>query len=182
MLDKIELVRTKGVLYDTLFLPENMPHEISNMFVIPLGCYAGGKIKEREHTNMQISGCLPCPEQFGVRGIKCGFYQGGERIDPVWGTLTLQIGLRKIKTFPLSEIWHPSCRSLTYHERHRYVEGFLELEDKDNPIVATIGTMEYFTCILELPKKPDIPTDFLAVIFGDHFVSETSIPPFTDHY
>jgi hypothetical protein len=74
----------------------------------------------------------------------------------------------------------PSCRSLTYHERHRYAEGFLELEDKNNPIVATIQTMQYFTCILQLPEKPDIPTDFLAVIFGDHFVPETSLPPFTD--
>jgi hypothetical protein len=164
------LVRVKDHLYDTLFLPENMPHEISNMFVIPVGCYAGRKIKELEHTNMQMCGCLPAPEEFGVREIQCAFYQGGEWIAPFPGRLKLQVGLRIELSFPTSNIHNPHARSLTHVPPHPYGKGFLELEDRERPILSRLRTMEYFTCILELERKPDIPTDFLAVLIGDHFI------------
>jgi hypothetical protein len=173
----LPLVRVKDCLYDTLFLPENMPHEISHMFVIPQGCYAGRKMKAVEHTNMQMCGCLPAPEEFGVREIRCAFYRGGEWIDPLPDTLKLQRGLQIIRTRPTIPptaeelVKSRDLRSLTYFQRQPYAKGFLELADQKTPIFVTLRTQEYFTCILELERKPDILTEFLAVLIGDHFIS-----------
>jgi hypothetical protein len=154
-----------------------MPHEISHMFVIPLGCYAGRKIKELEHTNMQMCGCLPSPEEFGVREVRCAFYQAGEWIEPLPGTLKLQRGLQicgewpTIPTEAKDLVDSRSLRSLKYVHPAPYAKGFLELAEQKTPIFVKLRTQEYFTCILELKRKPDIPTEFLAVLIGDHFIS-----------
>ena len=163
------LIRLKYNLYDTLFLPENMPGDKAHLFTIPMGCYAGRKIKELEHTNMQMCGCLPAPEEFGVREIQCAFYQGGEFIDAFPGSLKLQQRLDVVLNLPTRNIQNPHLRSLTHVARHPYAKDFLELADTETPILTKLRTMEYFTCILELERKPDIPTEFLAVLIGDLF-------------
>jgi hypothetical protein len=176
------LTLVQDVLYDTAFLPENLGSgNRVQMFSIPIFSYAGRKIKEYEHTNMQMCGCLPSPEEFGIREIRCAFYQGGEWIEPFPGTLKLQQRLQVVHEQPtipidaedLVESRH--LRSLTHFQRHPYAKGFLELADKKTPIITQLRTQEYFTCILELDRKPDIPTEFLVVLMGDHFIYDASL-------
>ena len=173
-----ELTRTRDVLYDTLFLPENMPHDTAYMFVIPLGAYAGRKIKELEHTNMLMPGCLPAPEEFAIREMQCAFYQGGEWIEPLLGTVRLQQRLDTVREWPCipesakALVESQSLKSLIHMRRHLYGEGFLELADQKTPIITTLRTMEYFSCVLTLEHKPDIPTEFLVALAGDHFIFE----------
>lgn len=173
-----ELTRTRDVLYDTLFLPENMPQNTAHMFTIPMGCYAGRKIKQLEHTNMQMTGCLPAPEEFSVREMQCAFYQCGEWIDPLPGTLLLHQRLETVREWPCipesarALVESQSLKSLIHAPRHLYGEGFLELADRETPIITTLRTQEYFSCVLTLERKPDIPTDFLVALVGDHFIFE----------
>jgi hypothetical protein len=68
MIPRMETITLKTVrdcLYDTLFLPENMPHEKAYLFVNPVGQYAGRKIKGPDHTNI-LKGDHLIPENVSI--------------------------------------------------------------------------------------------------------------------
>jgi hypothetical protein len=167
----------KDHLYDTLFLPENMPNDKAYLFASPVGQYAGRKIKMFDHTNMVMGGMLPAPETFSIREVKCAFYQGGEYLDPLPGVLHLQVGIDRIASFSLSEIADAACSSLKCVRPHDYPEGFREFEDQHRPVIAEIDQQRYFACILEMQTKPEIPTEFIVVLVGDHCVPVREMKP-----
>ncbi len=167
---EIKTVVLHDHLYDTLFLPENMPANRAHLFVIPVGQYAGRKIKMFEHTNMFIPGSLPMPESFALREIRCAFYQNGEYIEPPMGALHLDLLGRRVTSFPLSAITSDTCRSLTCVRPQPYGEGFKELADKQTPVIAKLEAQYYFSCILELDEHSDTKMEFLTVLIGDHEV------------
>ena|SRR5579863_922265 len=160
----------KDHLYDTVFLPENMPNDKAYLFAIPVGHYAGHKIKTFEHTNMLVCGMLPAPESFHLREVKCAFYQAGEYLQPLPGFLHLERCGQRLHTWPLSEIADEDCKSLTCVRQCDYSEDFREYEDKHHPVIKSFEQHEHFGFVLELPEKPEIPTEFLVVLGGDHIV------------
>lgn len=155
-------------LYDTLFLPENMPQNRAHLFAIPVGQYAGRKIKTFEHTNMVMPGCLPMPESFGIRQVKCAFYSNGEYIEPRPGVLHLESCGSRVQTFNLSEISSDSCKSIICLRPVPYAKGFKELADKATPIFKKLEAQYYFSCILEMDSASNDKLEFLAVLLGDH--------------
>jgi len=77
----LELVRS--VVFDTLFVPENIVRGKSTLFVIPFGQYAGRTIKTLDHTSMLQCGMLDSPKKFLIRKLRIGFYDSAERFIPV---------------------------------------------------------------------------------------------------
>lgn len=172
MPDPLQLVRLKDCLYDTAFLPENLGSgSLVRMFQIPMGCYAGRKIKELEHTNMVMQGCLPAPEEFGIYDIRCGFYQGGEYLDPLPGKIELQQRLLTVARFPLAEIAAPGVRSLTHMRPHKPPAW-----ENPNAVLTQLHAMEYFAVIVNLERKPDIPTELVVALVGDHYIFPEDVP------
>ncbi len=57
-------------LFDTVFLPENIGANLTYLFVIPIGNYAGRRLKQPSDTNMVCSGMLPAPEKFLIRSFR----------------------------------------------------------------------------------------------------------------
>lgn len=167
----------KDHIYDTLFLPENMPDHIAYLFIIPLGQYAGRKIKMHDHTNMVLGGCLPAPERFSLREIKCAFYQGGEFIEPFPGKIYVEKRMERVLACDVSGLIDTQCKSLLCQRPHEYPEGFRQIEDDRHPIICTFEQLEYFSVFIELERKPDIPTEFVVVLAGDHYVPVMEMNP-----
>jgi len=163
----------KGRIYDTLFLPENMPKNRAYMFAIPLGQYAGRRVKTWEHTNMFHPGSMAAPESFAIREVKCAFYQGGEFVNSdsglYLGKLELWVppDLIELVFDPIKLLASDDCKSLIAAPTGPYGEGFLELEDRVRPIIFTLETQHAFSVVLNLSEKPEVPTEFIAVLCGD---------------
>lgn len=157
----------KDKLYDTLFLPENMPKLQAYAFALPLGQYAGRKMKTWEHTNLLCSGAMDAPRSFAIREVKCAFFQGGEYMHPFPGALSLFISGNLVRSWKLESISAEDCRSVICSPAGPYAEGFLELENRERPIITELESQVYFNFQLDLERKPDIPTEFVVVLVGD---------------
>jgi hypothetical protein len=166
----------KGRIYDTLFLPDNMPNDKGYLFLLPLGQYAGRKIKQIEHTNMLQPGMI-FPESFSIRQLKCAFYQGGEFVsadsDLYEGDLQLMTVPDHLETrfTPLSMYAAADCRSVIATPPSPYTNGWRDYEDKHHPVIMFLETHRAFHILLTLKNKPDVPTEFVCVLCGDHQVA-----------
>jgi len=161
----VEILKSK--LYDTLFLPENLVKGKGHLFAVPIGQYAGRKIKSWEHTNLLCAGAMDAPRSFVMRQVRCAFYQGGEFISPMAGVLRFQQLGKSAKAFNLESITSEGCKSYICEPDWIPSRDYLKREDEDHPCICELKSQEWFGFELELERDPDIPTEFVLVLLGD---------------
>lgn len=171
----LEILRDR--LYDTLFLPENMPNDKGYLFLNPLGQYAGRRIKQIEHTNMLQAGMMSSPEFFLIRKVKVAFYQGGEFVSPGSDLYDGDLQLitspdhLEIRFTPLSGYASEDCRSVIATPPSKYGDGWLKYEHEHNPVIFQLETQRAFYFLLTLKNKPEVPTEFITVLEGDRGIA-----------
>jgi hypothetical protein len=99
----------KDVVFDTLFVPENLRGGKGHLFCIPLGQYAGRQIKQYEDTSMLMAGSLPSPHKFLVRSFHCYLFDPDGGLialgDRAWdGTFALDISCKRVKECSLRDM------------------------------------------------------------------------------
>jgi hypothetical protein len=103
-------VATRDTLFDTLFLPDNLGSQSNiHAFTIPLGQYAGRRVKDVSDTNMLMAGMLPPPETFDVQELSVVIADGKGSMqawESEWwreGILSFRVNTLVVVSGPLSQ-------------------------------------------------------------------------------
>lgn len=125
---------------------------------------------------MMQAGMMSAPEWFAIRKIKCAFYQGGEFVssgsDLYDGLLELMVPVERVSLqMHLRGISAEDCRSVIATPPHEYGEGWLKYENDHHPVIFTLAPGHSFSFVLTLKNKPEVPTEFVTVLCGDHSIA-----------
>jgi hypothetical protein len=178
----ITMLATRDTIFDTLFLPENFGSQlILHAFAIPLGLYAGRRIKEASDTNMLMPGMLQSPDTFDVQGIGIAILDSEGHVptkDERWdGVLTFQVNVNQGLSGPMRDFDDAfllkTIRERNVPLRHRengkivYDRPLIELAAaKKEERIVEIHQQEYFGCRLAFTKRDERPTQVVIGISG----------------
>ena len=163
-----------GLIYDTLFMPENLSSGFARAFCIPLGQYAGRAIKQLEHTNMLCAGMLPSPEKFLLKKISCAFRDDCGYINPTnrpWkGSLFFDKLMQTI--VPRQELRRFADETLLIRMKEKPKElDFDELvPPRDSDGITVIDTQEYFSVGVFLDYPINVPLELIIALEGVHLI------------
>lgn len=168
----------QGLIYDTIFLPENLCQRTCTAFCIPVGQYAGRLIKQFEHTNMLMAAMLPSPEKFTVQKISIAIKDGygfigtenrwwdGEGKLQIYGESQI-LRLRELadKTLPQRiQYWMSATEA--------FARNFPTIEpDQKIPVLANIDTQMYFHARFELDHDFNVPMELQIALEGVHWMA-----------
>lgn len=184
----LKYLATYDTIFDTLFLPENLGSQSNiHAFCIPLGQYAGRRVKDIADTNMMMCGMLPSPDTFDVHGLAVQITDDKGMVptsDPCWdGVLTFQVNANQILGSALR-----SFDDAFLFERIK--EHNVPIRRRDNgkivfnraliPLekaraeakIAEIHQCEYFGCKVAFTKRPETPIQMTIGISGIRYFAE----------
>lgn len=178
MSETLKMLAVRDTIFDTLFLPENLGNGFkATAFAIPLGQYAGHRVKQAEDTNMLMCGMLDAPCTFDVQGVGV-WINGAVPGDRWWnGTLFFQVNINPILSGPISDFADaslpktirdrtgPLCR--IENKKRVYLRPLLDVSAAHaEKRITEIRQQEYFGCRFEFANRPDRPLQLVVGISG----------------
>jgi hypothetical protein len=173
------------LVFDTLhtLAPRVGTRDREYMFVIPYGAIIqtndGPRTKEYAETSLCTAGCLPAPQKFAIRAIRCAFI--GRKIVPVSSRfyadtfLRLMINMRTYWTGPAWKCADPvtmvlNADALLAIGRHARVDLVRSLRRTLKPQIV-INTLEPFCLEVTFGKSwreysDDAPDRFVVLLEG----------------
>lgn len=169
------------VIYDTLFMPENLHQGRAMMFVIPLGQYAGRLVKQQEHTNMLQGGMMDAPKKFLIKNFHCALIddsQGDPRFVPtshsLWnGKLHLESMGRRVRSFHLRAVADEKTLRLIKEPQREVSKEELEQMEREMHWTSDQGPSDLlleqcasFSVVTEFSQPINVPLRFVVALTG----------------